>query len=132
VVFAADFGTGEVLWSIFWFFLFFMWIMLVFNIFGDIMRSDDLSGVAKAIWAVFVIFLPFLGIFVYLIARGDNMAGRQVQDAQNQEAAVQDYIRTAAGSSSDADQLSSLADLHSSGKLSDEEYATAKGRVIGG
>ena len=85
---AAEFGTGEVLWSIFWFFLFFMWIMLVFNIFGDIMRSDDLSGASKAMWSIFVIFLPFLGIFVYLIARGDDMAGRQMQASQNQHAAA--------------------------------------------
>ena len=128
---AAEFGTGEVLWSIFWFFLFFMWIMLVFNIFGDIMRSDDLSGASKAMWSIFVIFLPFLGIFIYLIARGDDMAGRQMQDSKNQEAAVQDYIRTTAGGSSSADQLASLADLHSSGKLTDEEYATAKAKALG-
>lgn len=129
---AAEFGTGQVLWSIFWFFLFFLWIMLVFNIFGDIMRSDDLSGASKAIWSVFIIFLPYLGIFVYLIARGDKMAGRQMRAAQDQEAAVQQYIRSTAGTSSAADQLASLADLHSTGKLSDEEYASAKAKVIAG
>ncbi len=48
---AAEFGTGQVLWSIFWFFLFFVWIMLVFQVFGDIIRADDMSGWSKAIWA---------------------------------------------------------------------------------
>ncbi|MGI9615440.1 MAG: PLDc N-terminal domain-containing protein [Acidimicrobiales bacterium] len=130
---AADFGAGQVLWSIFWFFLFFMWIMLVFHIFADIIRSDDLSGVAKAMWTAFVIFLPYLGVFMYLIARGDSMAKRRVQDAQDQEAAVQQYIRSAAGvGSSAADQLASLAELHSAGKLDDAEYAQAKQRVIAG
>ncbi len=129
---AAEFGTGQVFWSILWFFLFFMWIMLVFNIFGDIMRSDDLSGLAKAVWSIFIIFLPFLGIFIYLIVRGDKMSRRQVQAAQDQEAAVQDYIRSTAGTGNSADQLATLADLHTSGKLSDEEYAAAKARIIGG
>ncbi len=127
---AAEFGTGQVLWSIFWFFLFFMWIMLVFNIFGDIIRSDDLSGVSKAVWAAFIVFLPYLGIFVYLIVRGDKMASRQMRAAQQQDEALRDYIRSAAGGSSQADQLASLAGLHSSGKLTDEEYAAAKARVI--
>lgn len=127
---AAEFGTGQVLWSIFWFFLFFMWIMLVFNIFGDIIRSDDMSGMAKAVWTVLIIFLPYLGVFLYLIVRGGSMGRRQAQAAQEQEAAVRDYIRSAAGSPSAADQLAALADLHSSGKLSDDEYAQAKARVI--
>ena len=45
---AAEFGTGQVLWSMFYFFLFFLWIMLVFNVIGDIFRSDDMSGWSKA------------------------------------------------------------------------------------
>ena len=30
----AEMGTGQVLWSIFWFFLFFIWIMILFRVFG--------------------------------------------------------------------------------------------------
>ena len=128
---AAEFGTGQVLWSMLWFFLFFMWIMLVFNTIGDIFRSSDLSGLAKALWTMFIVFLPFLGIFVYLIARGDKMAQHSMDAANDQEAAVQQYIRSAAGTSGAADQLKSLADLHDAGKLSDEEYAAAKSGVLG-
>ncbi len=128
---AAEFGSGQVLWSFVWFFLFFVWIMLLFTVLGDIFRSDDLSGISKAIWLLFVIFLPYLGIFVYLIARGDKMAKRRAEMIQDQDEATRAYIRSAAGSSSTADQLASLAELHSSGKLSDEEYASAKASVIG-
>jgi hypothetical protein len=130
---AAEFGTGQVLWSLLWFFLFFVWIMLIFTIFGDIIRSDDMGGWAKAIWSVFIIFLPFLGIFAYLIARGGGMAERQVAAAQKQNEAMQDYIQATvgtAGGTSSADQLAKLADLHASGKLDDAEYATAKAKVI--
>lgn len=128
---AAEFGTGQVFWSILWFFLFFVWIMLIFNVFGDIIRSDDMGGLEKAIWAIFIIFLPYVGIFAYLIIRGGKMGQRQLEMARTREAAMQDYIRTAAGGgSSAADQLAKLADLHSAGKLSDAEYTAAKAKVV--
>lgn len=127
---ASDFGTGQVFWSILWFFLFFMWIMLVFNVIGDVFRSNDLSGGSKAIWSIVIIFMPYLGVFIYLIARGDKMGQHAVDAAKAQDQAMQSYIRNAAGGTSTADQLQSLADLHTAGKLSDDEYATAKGKVI--
>lgn len=128
---AAEFGTGQVFWSILWFFLFFVWIMLIFSIFGDIVRSDDMSGLAKAIWSLFVIFMPFLGIFAYLIIRGGKMSERQLHAARAREAAVQDYIRTTATAGGGAaDELAKLADLHANGKINDAEYAAAKAKVI--
>jgi hypothetical protein len=127
---AAEFGTGQVFWSILWFFLFFVWIMLIFTIFGDIIRSDDMGGAAKAIWSIFIIFLPFLGIFIYLIVRGGSMGERQMKAAKAQQAAMDDYIRTTASTGSAADELAKLADLHSQGKLDDAEYAAAKAKVV--
>jgi len=120
----------QVVWSILWFFLFFVWIMLIFTIFGDIIRNDEMSGVAKAIWSVFIIFLPFLGIFAYLIFNGNKMGERQLRAAKAQETAVQDYIRTTAAGASAADELAKLADLHTAGKLDDAEYTAAKAKIV--
>src|SRR4029079_7989589 len=72
----ADFGSGQVLWSVLWIFMFVIWFWLLIAIFGDLMRDDSLSGWAKAAWCFFVIILPFLGIFVYLIVRGHAMGER--------------------------------------------------------
>ena len=128
---AAEFGTGQVVWSLFYFFLVFVWIMLIFTLFGDIIRSEDLSGWGKALWTIAIIVVPFIGIFAYLIVRGGSMGERQLKAAQAQEAAMQDYIRTTAGTSaSAADELAKLADLHSQGKLDDAEYAAAKAKVV--
>jgi len=80
----ADFGTGELFWSMLWFFLWIIWIWLLIVVFGDIFRSRDLSGWAKALWTIFVILVPYLGIFVYLIARG-----RQMQERSYDAAAAQ-------------------------------------------
>ena len=130
VTLAADFGTGEVLWSFLWFFLFFVFIMLIFQIFGDIIRSDDLSGWGKALWSLFIIFIPFLGIFIYVIVRGGKMHERQVAEMQKNQQAMQAYIRDTASSGDAATQLAQLADLHTAGKLDDAEYAAAKAKVI--
>ena len=53
----AEFGTGQVFWSMLWFFLFFIWIWLLIVVFGDIFRSRDLSGWGKALWTIFIILL---------------------------------------------------------------------------
>ena len=84
----AEFGTGQVFWSMLWFFLWFIWIWMLIVVFGDIFRSRDLSGWGKALWTIFVIFLPYLGVFVYLIARGHKMQQHAVEAAQAQDAAM--------------------------------------------
>lgn len=71
---AAEFGTGQVLWSIIWISVFVLWFGLVITLFGHIMRSENLSGWGKAMWALGIIALPFLGIFLYLIVNGDEMS----------------------------------------------------------
>ena len=81
----AEFGTGQVFWSMLWFFLFFIWIWLLISLFGDIFRSKDLSGWGKALWTIFIIILPFLGVLVYLIVRGNSMQERALQDAANRD-----------------------------------------------
>jgi hypothetical protein len=128
---AVEWGTGQVLWSILWFFLFFVWFWLVIMIFSDLIRSHDLSGWAKAIWALAIIFVPFLGILIYLIVRGGSMNERSIEQAKADEQAFQSYVRDTTGGTSDADELAKLADLHNSGKLDDAEYASAKAKVLG-
>jgi hypothetical protein len=76
MVVAAEWGGGQVFWSLFWAFLFFMCIWLVIMMFIDIIRSPDLGGVAKAVWTFFIIVLPVLGVMAYLVVRGDSLSER--------------------------------------------------------
>ncbi|MFW2383924.1 MAG: PLDc N-terminal domain-containing protein [Acidimicrobiales bacterium] len=76
MILAAEFGVGEVLWAIFWFSVIALWVVLVFTIFGDIIRNHDLSGVAKAAWAAAIILFPYLGVLAYLVVNGDEMSYR--------------------------------------------------------
>ncbi len=77
---AVEWGTGEVLVGLLAFGIVALWIVMVIYIFGDIIRSHDLSGVAKALWAVAIILLPFLGVIAYLAVRGDSIGARMVSD----------------------------------------------------
>ena len=127
---AYDYPLLSVFWSMMIFFLWIVWLMALFHVIVDIFRSKDMGGFAKALWLLFVIFLPFLGVLVYLIARGDNMAQHAVADAEARDAAFQSYVKEAAGTTSQADQLTQLATLKSSGHLTDAEYETAKAKIL--
>jgi hypothetical protein len=128
----AEFGTGEVLWSMLWFFLFFIWIWLLIVVFGDIFRSDDLSGWGKALWTIFIIVLPYLGVFVYLIARGHKMQERSMREAAQQERQFRSYVQDVAGSGGGgaADEIARLADLRDKGVLSEAEFQQAKAKAL--
>jgi hypothetical protein len=125
----ADWQVGQLFWSMLWFTLFFVWIWLLIAVFGDIFRSPDLGGVAKAIWTIFVIFLPYLVVFVYLIARGHKMSEHAMQRAQAQEAATRAYIQQVA-TTSPADELARLADLRERGVIDEAEFQALKAKAM--
>ena len=113
-------------------FIFIIWFWLLIVIFGDIFRSSDMGGGAKALWVIFVILLPFLGIFVYLIARGGKMHERAEQQAKRQQQAFDAYVKDAAGTSgqSTADDLAKLADLKQQGVLTEAEFEAQKAKIL--
>jgi Short C-terminal domain/Phospholipase_D-nuclease N-terminal len=117
-----------------YFFLFVIWIWLLIMVFMDVFRSHDMGGWAKALWVIFIIILPFLGVFVYLIARGGKMHERAAAQAAQQQKAFDQYVKQTAGTPGDttADQLSKLADLKSSGVLTDAEFEAQKTKILAG
>ena len=135
MTFANELGSGALLWSMLWFFLFIIWIWLLITVFIDIFRSDDLSGWGKAAWAIGILILPFLGVFIYLIVRGGKMGERAVADAKARDQAFRSYVQDAAGSGggggSEVDQISALNTLREQGAIDDDEFKKMKARVIG-
>ena len=124
-----EYTPGDVFLSMLWFFLFFIWIWLLISVFGDIFRSDDLSGWAKALWTIFVIVLPYLGVFVYLIARGKNMSDHARRDATRRDEQLRSYVQDVAGSST-ASEIEKLAQLQAQGMITDEEFRQAKAKLL--
>ena len=128
-----DMTFWDIFASIFWFMILFTWIWMLIAIVGDIFRDHELSGWGKALWTLFLIVAPWLGSLVYLIARGRSMNERALAKAQHDEQAFGRYVRATAGSgtTSTADELSKLADLHDRGTLSATEFELAKTKVLG-
>lgn len=127
----AEFGTGEVLWSIVWFTLFFLWIWLLMGIFADIFRSDDMGGGAKALWIIFIVVAWWLGALVYLIARGKGMQERQIAAMQAADQAQRQYIQQVAGGSNATEEIAKAAQLKEQGVISEEEFAAIKAKALG-
>ncbi|SRR6266487_1630831 len=117
-------------WTILEIFLWVLWIWILIYVFIDIFRSHDLSGWAKALWFLFVLFIPLIGVLVYLIARGGEMHERAVQQAQQQDRELRNYVQEAAGSPTSADQLSKLADLRDRGVITADEFEREKAKVL--
>jgi len=95
---AASYPLWDVFVSTLYFALFIVWLIIIFHVVVDIMRSHDLSGAAKAAWVLFILILPLVGSLVYLVVRGGSMHERQMHAVQAQQKAFEDYIRKVANS----------------------------------
>jgi type VI protein secretion system component VasK len=127
---AYDYPLMGIFWSMMWFFLWIIWIMLLFRVIGDIFRSHDLGGFAKVLWLLLVIALPFFGVFVYMIARGRAMAQHDMNAAQARDEQMRAYVQQAASPNGSADELAKLAELNQSGVLTDAEFAQQKAKIL--
>jgi ABC-type Fe3+ transport system permease subunit len=119
----------EILWFSLWAFFFVVYLMALFAIIGDIFRDKTLGGVGKAVWLFFLIFVPFLTALIYLIARGDGMAERNMRDAKDAKVATDEYIRSVA-TASPADEIAKAKSLLDAGTINQQEYEAIKTRAL--
>jgi hypothetical protein len=129
-VLAYDYPLLGVFWTMMWFFVWIMWIMLLFRVIGDIFRSHDMGGFAKTLWLVLVLIVPFFGVFIYLIARGHAMAQRDLADAQARDEAFKAYVQSSVSTGGSADELAKLADLRDRGVINEAEFAQQKSKLL--
>jgi Phospholipase_D-nuclease N-terminal/Short C-terminal domain len=115
-------------WEAFFLFLIFLPLAMMWGFaLIDIFRRDDMGGFSKALWVTCVILVPFFGTLIYLIARpaGATKEERIMLDEANREFVAR-YTPT-----NSASALAALADLHDRGKLTDDEFASEKARLLG-
>jgi len=121
-------------WDIIWFiivsFAFIAYLMVMFNILGDVFRDHDMSGLVKALWILFLIFLPFLTALVYMIARGRGMAQRQTAAMVRRQETQDAYIKTVAGSASASGEIAQAKTLFEAGSITESEYDTLKAKAL--
>ncbi len=127
---AASYPFLDVMWTMLVFFLWVLWFWLLFMVFADIFRRDDLSGWGKTGWIVFTIILPYLGVFVYLISQGSGMTQRRVEGARAQQAQLDDYVRQTAGTGGAAAEIEKAKGLLDSGAITQAEFAAIKEKAL--
>ncbi len=127
---AADYPFLDVLWTMLFFFAFIIWFWILITVFADIFRRRDTSGFGKVLWCIFVIVLPYLGVFIYLIANHEGMAERNIKQAKAQQAQMDDYVKSVAGSGGAAAEIEKAKGLLDSGAISQAEFDSIKAKAL--
>jgi hypothetical protein len=118
------------LWWLLAFFFLVIYFMMLFRVIIDIFRTDD-SGFVKALWLIALLFVPLLTLLIYVIARGKDMANRDVAQYQAMQEQQADYIRSVAGGGTDsAAQIQQAHDLLQSGAITQAEYDAIKAKAL--
>lgn len=125
----ADITFGQALLTVLEIFLFVAWFWILITIIGDLFRDHQISGWAKAAWVLVLIVVPLLGTLIYLIARGEGMRERAINEQVAMKQQLDSYVRETAGGSP-ADQLHKLSDLKQRGDLSEAEFEQAKAKLL--
>ncbi len=129
---AADYPFLDILWTMLIFFLWIAWFWILITVFADIFRRHDTSGFGKVLWLIFVILVPFLGVFVYLIANHDGMTKRNIERMQNQQAQMDDYVRSVSGGGGGAAaEIEKAKGLLDSGAITQAEFDSIKAKALG-
>ena len=121
---------GDFFWLLIWGFFFVFYLMILFQIIGDLFRDKDLSGWWKALWVIALIIFPFLTALIYLIARGRSMAERQAGEMQRAQAATDSYIQEVAGRSNPAEQIATAKNLLDEGTITQAEFDRLKAAAL--
>ena len=127
---AADYPFLDVLWTMFVFFAFIIWFWILITVFADIFRRKDTSGFSKVLWMIFVIAVPYLGVFIYLIANHEGMTERSMKQAQAQQAQMDQYVKSVAGSGGAAAEIEKAKGLLDSGAISQAEFDSIKAKAL--
>jgi hypothetical protein len=130
VVIAADYPFLDVIWTMIVFFAWVIWFWLLITILADVFRRHDLSGIGKVGWTVFVIVLPFLGVLIYLGTQSKHMAERNMRDAKQAQAQMDDYVRSVATEGGAAAEIERAKKLLDSGAISQAEYDQIKQKAL--
>lgn len=121
---------GDFFWLLIWSFFFVCYLMILFQIIGDLVRDKDLSGWWKALWIIALIFVPFLTALIYLIARGRGMAERRTGEVRQAQAATESYIQDVAGRGNPTQQIATAKGLLDDGTITAAEFERLKATAL--
>jgi Short C-terminal domain/Phospholipase_D-nuclease N-terminal len=128
----ADVSFFDIFWGMLEFFFLFIWLLILFHVFGDLFRDHSLSGGTKTLWVLFLVFLPFLAVFVYLIVRGHGMAERSVAQQRRAQEQFAGYVRDVAadGSATPTEQIAKAKEMLDAGTIDQSEFDRLKAKAL--
>jgi len=126
---AADYPFLDIVGTMLIFFAWVIWFWILIRVLVDVFRRHDLSGWGKAGWTLLMILVPFLGVLIYLIAHGQDMGKRDIEQARAQRAQFDDYVKSVAEDGGAA-QIAQAKSLLDSGTITQEEYDRLKAKAL--
>jgi hypothetical protein len=130
VILASSFSFLEVFWTILIFFGFVFWLMILFNVIGDIFARHDITGWGKVLWLIAIILLPYLGVFIYLIVEHEGLVQRSVQQQKMAQSQFDQYVQSVSARGDPAEQIAKAKSLLDRGAITQAEFEQIKQKAL--
>jgi Short C-terminal domain/Phospholipase_D-nuclease N-terminal len=130
VILTSSYPFLEVFWTILIFFAFVFWLMILFNVIGDIFARHDITGSGKVLWLIAIILLPYLGVFIYLIVEHEGLVQRSVKQQQAAQSQFDQYVQSVGVRGDPAEQIAKAKSLLDSGAITQAEFEQIKQKAL--
>jgi hypothetical protein len=127
---ASDYPFLDIVGTMLIFFAWVIWFWILIRVFADVFRRHDISGWGKAGWVILTIALPFIGVLIYLIAHGQDMGKRDLEQAHAQQAHFDQYVKSVAAADGGATQIAEAKSLLDSGTITQAEFDALKVKAL--
>jgi hypothetical protein len=105
--------------------LFFVYVLLMWQIVIDLFRDRELSGATKALWILGLLLFPFIAALLYVVTRGRGMAQRFQAARERRLAEASAYMRELERPAS-VDEIARAKTLLDQGAINNEEFVVLK------
>jgi hypothetical protein len=110
-------------------FLVIAYVFILYHVIVDLFRDRQLAAGWKVLWLIGLVFIPMLTALVYILARGDGMADRQLAAVQQAKSATDAYLRSLGGKSP-AEQIADAKALLDAGTIDRGEFDQLKAKAL--
>jgi len=110
-------------------FVLIVYLLILFQIIGDLFRDSELGGGSKVLWIIGLVFIPGLTAIIYIVVRGRGMAERQRASLQRAKSDADAYIREVAGKSP-AEHIADAKALLDAGTITQAEFERLKAKAL--
>jgi hypothetical protein len=126
MILATNYPLSEIFWTILFFFVFVVWLMILFNVLGDLFRRHDITGATKVLWIIFIVVLPYIGTFAYLVTQHTGMAERAQKQQHDVKASFDHYVQSVAAKTDPTEKIAKAHELLERGAINQSEFDQIK------